>query len=162
MKNIFLVRAASLYSRTRITSKTVHHIMEDNFALRYVLKHPGVNSRAELVPSHGASRRRLAVQSVYVNKGFVYISVSKILNFYSTTIYIFMILEYNNIHKDITRLWLVDFCAVNPKQQCNFYLCWMFLRWLHTLFIIGGLVPNLEFSRENIKIYAKINTTFSV
>jgi hypothetical protein len=33
--------------------------MEDNFALRYVLKHPGVNSRAELVPSRGASRRRL-------------------------------------------------------------------------------------------------------
>jgi hypothetical protein len=32
--------------------------MEDNFALRYVLQHPGVNSRAELVPSHGASRRR--------------------------------------------------------------------------------------------------------
>jgi hypothetical protein len=37
--------------------------MEDNFALRYVLKHPGVNSRAELVPSprayarNGASRR---------------------------------------------------------------------------------------------------------
>ena len=25
------------------------------------------------------------------------------------------------------------------------------LRWLHTLFIIGGLVPNLEFSRENVK-----------
>jgi hypothetical protein len=48
-----------LYSRTRITAKTVHHIMEDNFALRYVLKHPGVNSRVELVPSHGASRRRL-------------------------------------------------------------------------------------------------------
>jgi hypothetical protein len=35
----------------RITSKTVHHIMEDNFALRYVLKYPGVNSWAELVPS---------------------------------------------------------------------------------------------------------------
>jgi hypothetical protein len=33
--------------------------MEDNFALRYVFKHPGVNSRAELVPSHGAPRRRL-------------------------------------------------------------------------------------------------------
>ena len=33
--------------------------MEDNFALRYVFKHPGVNSRAELVPSHDASRRRL-------------------------------------------------------------------------------------------------------
>ena len=32
------------------------------------------------------------------------------------------------------------------------------LRWLHTLFIIGGLVPNLEFSM--LKIYAKINTTF--
>jgi hypothetical protein len=30
-------------------------IMEDNFALRYVLKHPGVKSRVELVPSHGAS-----------------------------------------------------------------------------------------------------------
>jgi hypothetical protein len=48
-----------------ITSKTVHHIMEDNFALRYVLKPPGVNSRAELVPSpraytrNGASRRWL-------------------------------------------------------------------------------------------------------
>jgi hypothetical protein len=50
-KKIF---SASLYSRTRTTSKTVRHIMEDNFALRYVLKHPGVNSRAELVP-----RRRL-------------------------------------------------------------------------------------------------------
>jgi hypothetical protein len=26
----------------------------------------------------------------------------------------------NNIQKNITRLWLVDFSAVNPKQQCNF------------------------------------------
>jgi hypothetical protein len=33
--------------------------MEDNFALRYVFKHPGVISRGELVPSHGAPRRRL-------------------------------------------------------------------------------------------------------
>jgi hypothetical protein len=33
--------------------------MEDNFALRYVFKHTGVNSRAELVPSHGAPPRRL-------------------------------------------------------------------------------------------------------
>jgi hypothetical protein len=57
-ENIYFF-SASLYSRTRITSKTVHHIMEDNFALRYVFKHPGVNSRAELVPSHGASRRLL-------------------------------------------------------------------------------------------------------
>jgi hypothetical protein len=32
--------------------------MEDNFALRYVFTHPGIISRAELVPSHGASRRR--------------------------------------------------------------------------------------------------------
>jgi hypothetical protein len=37
--------------------------MEDNFAFRYVLKHPGVNSRVELVPSprayarNGTSRR---------------------------------------------------------------------------------------------------------
>jgi hypothetical protein len=45
----------------RITSKTVHDInkMEDNFALRYVFPYPGIISRAELVPSHGASRRRL-------------------------------------------------------------------------------------------------------
>jgi hypothetical protein len=49
MKNNFF--SASLYSRTRITSKTVLHIMEDNFAFCYVLKHPSVNSRAELVPS---------------------------------------------------------------------------------------------------------------
>ena len=34
--------------------------------------------------------------SPYVNKGFVYISVSKI----STTIYIFMILEYNKLSRD--------------------------------------------------------------
>jgi hypothetical protein len=25
----------------------------------------------------------------------------------------------NNIHQNITRLWLVDFSAFNPKQQCN-------------------------------------------
>jgi hypothetical protein len=45
----------------RITWKTVHDInkMEDNFALRYVFTYPGIISRAELVPSHGASRRRL-------------------------------------------------------------------------------------------------------
>jgi hypothetical protein len=30
-----------------------------NFRLRYAFVSPGVNSRAELVPSHGASRRRL-------------------------------------------------------------------------------------------------------
>ena len=51
----------SLYSRMRITSKTVHDInkMEDNFALGYVFTYPGIISRAELVPSHGASRRWL-------------------------------------------------------------------------------------------------------
>jgi hypothetical protein len=42
--------------------------MEDNFALRYVLKHPGVNSRAELVPSHGVSRRRLGDYCLSVRK----------------------------------------------------------------------------------------------
>jgi hypothetical protein len=31
----------------------------DSFALRYVFTYPGIISRAELVPSHGASRRRL-------------------------------------------------------------------------------------------------------
>ena len=37
------------------------------------------------------------------------------------------------------------------------------LRWLHTLFIVGGLVPNLEFSRENVKNICKIkyNSVFS-
>jgi hypothetical protein len=35
-------------------------------------------------------------------------------------------------------------------KQCTFRL-----RWLHTLFIIGGLVPNLEFSRENVKNICK-------
>ena len=57
MKNNFLVLPIS--RACAITSKTVHHIMEDNFALRYVFKHPGVNSRTELVPLHGAPRRRL-------------------------------------------------------------------------------------------------------
>jgi hypothetical protein len=49
----------------RITSKTAHDInkMEDNFALRYVFTYPGIISRAELVPSHGASRRRLGDDS---------------------------------------------------------------------------------------------------
>ena len=37
--------------------------MEDNFALRYVFRSPGIISRAELVPSHGASRRRLGDNS---------------------------------------------------------------------------------------------------
>jgi hypothetical protein len=36
--------------------------MEDNFALRYVLKHPGVNSRAELVPSPRANARNGALR----------------------------------------------------------------------------------------------------
>jgi hypothetical protein len=50
----------SLYSRMRITSKTVHDInkMEDNFALRYVFTYPCTISCAELLPSHGALRRR--------------------------------------------------------------------------------------------------------
>ena len=62
MKNNFF--SASLHSRKRKRSKTAHHIMEDNCALRFVLKYPGENSRAELVPSprdyarNGASRRR--------------------------------------------------------------------------------------------------------
>ena len=53
----------SLYSRMRITSKTVHDInkMEDNFALRYVLTCPGIISRVELVPLHGTLRRRLGI-----------------------------------------------------------------------------------------------------
>jgi hypothetical protein len=29
----------------------------------------------------------------------------------------------NIIHKSITRLWLVDFSAVNPKQQCKLCAC---------------------------------------
>jgi hypothetical protein len=39
--------------------------MEDNFALRYVFTYPGIISRAELVPSHGASRRRLGDYRYY-------------------------------------------------------------------------------------------------
>jgi hypothetical protein len=35
--------------------------------------------------------------SPYVNKGFVYISGIQNIEFYSTTIYIFMILEYNRL-----------------------------------------------------------------
>ena len=35
------------------------------------------------------------IYSLYVNKAFVYIVVSKILKLYSTTIYIFKLLEYN-------------------------------------------------------------------
>ena len=56
----------SLYSRMRITSKTVHDInkMEDNFALRYVFTYPGIISRVELVPSHGASRRWLGISLI--------------------------------------------------------------------------------------------------
>jgi hypothetical protein len=34
------------------------------------------------------------------------------------------------------------------------------LRWLHTLFIIGGLVPNFEFSRENVKNICKYKYNF--
>jgi hypothetical protein len=34
------------------------------------------------------------------------------------------------------------------------------LRWLHTLFIIGRLVPNLEFSRENVKNICKNKYNF--
>jgi hypothetical protein len=34
------------------------------------------------------------------------------------------------------------------------------LRWLHTLFIIGELVPNLEFSRENVKNICKNKYNF--
>jgi hypothetical protein len=34
------------------------------------------------------------------------------------------------------------------------------LRWLHTLFIIGGLVPNLEFSCENVKNICKNKYNF--
>jgi hypothetical protein len=58
----------------RITSKTVHDInkMEDNFALRYVVTYPGIISRAELVPSNGASRRRLGVYTFW-NQALVWI-----------------------------------------------------------------------------------------
>ena len=62
MKNhLYFDSWQSLYSRMRIKSKTAYdiNIMEDNFALRYVFTHPGIISRAKLVPSNGASRRRL-------------------------------------------------------------------------------------------------------
>jgi hypothetical protein len=39
--------------------------MDDNFAFRYVFTYPGIISRAELVPSHGASRRRLGDYIIY-------------------------------------------------------------------------------------------------
>jgi hypothetical protein len=58
-------------SRMRITSKTVHDInkMEGNFALHYVFTYSGIISRAELIPSHGASRRRLGerFRSYFIN-----------------------------------------------------------------------------------------------
>jgi hypothetical protein len=38
--------------------------------------------------------------SPYVNKGFVYILVIQNIEFYSPTIYIFMILEYNKLSRD--------------------------------------------------------------
>jgi hypothetical protein len=38
--------------------------MEDNFALRYVLKQPGVNCRAELIPSPRAYARGTALHAV--------------------------------------------------------------------------------------------------
>ena len=38
--------------------------------------------------------------SPYVNKGFVYILAVQNIEFYSTTIYIFMILEYNILSRD--------------------------------------------------------------
>jgi hypothetical protein len=45
--------------------------MEDNFALRYVFTYPGIISRAELVPSHGASRRRLGHKDpAFISEGF--------------------------------------------------------------------------------------------
>jgi hypothetical protein len=40
--------------------------MEGNFALRYVLKHPGVNSRAELVPSPRAYARMCDNKNIIV------------------------------------------------------------------------------------------------
>ena len=66
----------------RITSKTVHDInkMEDNFALRYVFTYPGIISCAELVPSHGASRRRLGDNAV-VSLKHLLVSPEKIENY---------------------------------------------------------------------------------
>ena len=67
-KQLLIRLRQSLYSRMRITSKTVNDInkMEDNFALRYVFTYPGIISRAELVPSHGASRRRLGDNNIII------------------------------------------------------------------------------------------------
>ena len=39
-----------------------------NFRLRYAFLFPGVNSRAELVPSHGASRRWLGDKVEYLDR----------------------------------------------------------------------------------------------
>ena len=70
MKNNYFNRQ-SLYPRMRITSKTVHYTnkMEDNFALRYVFTYPGIICRAELVPLHDASRRRLGDKKRGVHAG---------------------------------------------------------------------------------------------
>jgi hypothetical protein len=51
--------------------------MEDNFAplnykLRYVFTYPGIISRAELVPSNGASRRRLGDNTHVAVKDQIY------------------------------------------------------------------------------------------
>ena len=49
------------------------------------------------------------------------------------------------LHAYSAQLWLMLTPALLIKRHVRS------LRWLHTLFIIGGLVPNLEFSRENVK-----------
>ena len=56
---------ASVYSRMRITSKTVYNIMDNNCAVRFVPKFPNVNNREDLLSltrayvRNGASRRLL-------------------------------------------------------------------------------------------------------
>jgi hypothetical protein len=57
-------------------------------------------------------------------------------------------------YPDPTSSNTVDCCTNNSNERCWTSLN-RALRWLHTLFIIGGLVPNLEFSRENVKNICK-------
>jgi hypothetical protein len=52
--------------------------MGDNFELRYVFTYPGIIIRADLVPSNGASRRRLGDQCLEnISEGLLNACISR-------------------------------------------------------------------------------------
>ena len=101
-----------------IPSKTVHYIMENNFALCYVLKHSGVNSRAKLVPAPRAYARNGPERCwLGMRKSWMALHILSLTVFFSPLHQFFLLLQ-----KQLQCGNYIERFIINPGNSCDWTL----------------------------------------